>query len=500
MFVPFAEFAPDQAVLGQTGAPEAQGVVPLTDRSYGPFKSLSDLGSSATGTVIQGAISVRASDGTVHIFAGDVSKLYKYNSGTNVWDDVSRASGYTTPADGRWYFIQMGDRIVATNYTDEIQTYIIGTSAVFANLSAAAPKARYIAVIKGFLVAADTWDATDGYVQNRVWWADHDDPTNWPTPGTAAAAAAQSDYQDIQFGGQIGGLVGGCGGRDGVVFLQSAIVTMDYVGGGVVFAFSDAERGRGTTIPGSIINVGPFAGYIGEEGFFLFDGARSVQIGYGKVDRWFWTNVDQTQLVRICTAIDAKQKLIYWAWQSTSSQGKLDKLLVYNWVSSRWSYIELGTLDFIFTGYTPGYTLEQLDTISADLDALPYSLDSSAWMGGRALPFGFDSGGQIGAFDGDNEGVTLDTGEFPIGERRVFCRGVRPIADLSAGTITCAIGHRDTQGGTVTYTTATSQGSDGVCPQRKSARYMRARIVINDGATFSHIQGVEIYVANEGTR
>lgn len=496
MFVPLGSFAPDQPVLGLQGASEAKNVVPLTQKSFGPFPALSTF-TTALDARCQGAIAVRASDGTVHTFAGDAAKLYKWDG--TAWVDVSKAGGYSTPSDGRWYFAQYGDRILATNYADAIQSYVIGTSTDFADLAAAAPKARYIDVIRGFVVVADTNDGTDGAVQNRVWWSAFGDPTSWPTPGTAAAAAAQSDFQDIAFGGQINGVVGGVGGRDGAVFLQNAIVTMTYSGPPTVFAFQDAERGRGTTIPGSIVNAGRFASYVGEDGWYLFDGTSSHAIGAFKVDRWFWDNVNQQNLHRICTAVNPKRKLLLTAWPTTSSSGDPDRISIYNWETREWSYAE-ENVEFILKGYTEGYTLEELDAFGT-METLPYSLDSPAWMGGRVLAAGFGTDHKLGFFDGANKAATVETGEWPLeGGRRVFCRNVRPVSDHSSGTLQASVGYRSTQGGSVTYTTATSQGSDGTCPQRISARYMRARITTASGDTWTHIHGIEPSISQEGAR
>lgn len=510
MFVPFGEFAPDQAILGHPGSPLAMEVIPVTADSYGPFLSHSAISGDLTARC-QGAISVRAADGTIHVFAGDATKLYKLNSDGVNWDNVSRAAGYTTPSDGRWYFVQMGNRIVATNYTDEIQTYVIGSSALFANLAAAAPKARFIAVIKGFLVAADTWDATDGYKQERVWWANHDDPTLWPTPGTAAAAAAQSDFQDIQFGGQVNGILGGVGGRDGVVFLRGAIVTMDYVGGGVVFAFNDAERGRGTSVPTSIINIGPGAGYLGEEGFMLFDGSRSVPIGAGKVDRFFFDGVpslqqaifDQTKLDRVCAAHDAKRKLIYWGYADSSGTGNITDLLIYNWELGRWSYSQQTNLSFIFSGYTAGYTLEGLDAITTNLEVLPYSLDSQAWMGGRPVLAGFNALHKFGYFDGSAVETSLMTKELTgKNGRRLFIRRVRPICDAPVADAGVYIEYRNNQNATksIHNGSALTAGADGTVPIRLSARYTVCILAISAGATWHHAKGFEVDAVEEGSR
>jgi hypothetical protein len=42
--------------------------------------------------------------------------------------------------------------------------------------------------------------------------------------------------------------------------------------------------------------------------------------------------------------------------------------------------------------------------------------------------------------------------------------------------------------------------ADGVCPHRISARFMSARVSIAAGASWTHLQGVEVRIRPEGYR
>lgn len=496
MFVPFGPFEPDQPVTGQTTASVAKNVIPSTDKSYGPFPSLSTT-TAALGSRCQGAFMCRASDGTVHAFAGDATNLWKL-SGTS-WTKVSKTDDvYTTPSDGYWFFAQIGDRIFATNYTDAIQTYVLNSSTDFADLSASAPKAKYLAVIKGALIVAATNDGTDGEVQNRVWWPSLLDPTDWPTPGSAAAAAAQSDYQDLAPGGGIFGILPAVGGNDGAIWLQDAIFRMNF-SPGPIFDFQPAETGIGTTIPGSLVKIGSLAGFISERGFQLWNGA-SQDIGHLKVDEYFWTNADELKLNLIRAAVHPKRKLILWAWASTEATSNTDRLLIFNFATGWWSYVE-AEAELILSGFTAGYDLDTTapytDDDDADSDAP--SLDSTAFMGGRVLMAGFDSMHQFGYFNGDSLAVTAETGEpdHPDG-LRWFVDGLMP--DTDAQTVTAAVGYRNSQSASVTYSTATSPASDLYCPQRVDAKYVRARVTIAAAQTWKHLRGVHVRMQTSGER
>ena len=135
---------------------------------YKPIPELNSNTSAITGTAI-GAFSMRASDGTTHSFVATATNIYKLN-GTS-WDDVTRSSGnYTTGADVYWIFTNFGDLVIATNYNDEIQVYDVLSDTEFGQLSATAPRARYIFVVNNFLVALDTVDS-DGVIGARVRWS-----------------------------------------------------------------------------------------------------------------------------------------------------------------------------------------------------------------------------------------------------------------------------------------------------------------------------------------
>jgi hypothetical protein len=132
-------------------------------------------------------------------------------------------------------------------------------------------------------VVGNTTDGTFGPQPQRVWWPAIDDPTNWPTPGTSAAAAVQSDYQDlVGDAGWVQGIVGNLGTADGAVFQERAVIRMQYVGPPAIFAFSTAEGVRGTPAPGSLVQVGNLVYYLGEDGFYVFDGSQSMPIGFAE--------------------------------------------------------------------------------------------------------------------------------------------------------------------------------------------------------------------------
>ena len=152
-------------------------------------------------------------------------------------------------------------------------------------------RAKAIAVIKDFVMLGNIYDG-DGTTPNRIHWSGINDPTSWLTVGSAAAAAVQSDRQDLPVGGEIMAITGAIGGMDGAVFCKKAIYRLSYVGPPLVFTIQAIELDRGPMARNSVVNVGPFGFYLGEEGFWSFSGSGSKAIGDQKVDRFFLNDLD----------------------------------------------------------------------------------------------------------------------------------------------------------------------------------------------------------------
>jgi len=495
VIIPFGDWTPDRPELGNT-ATIALNCIPRSSGTYGPFGDLAAY-SASLGARCQGAYSGKDNSGAVANFAGDVSALYKLSSVT--WSAASRTAGYTTSAEESWRFCQFGNRVLATNYADEVQSYVIGSSSTFQNLATLAPKARHCALLDpGFVVLGNTNDATDGAVSNRVWWSSYADPTGWPTIGSATAEATQSDYNDLPYGGGVNGIIGAVGGAAGLIFCESAIYRVDYEGPPTVFRFTCIERQRGTPAPNSIVNIGPFAAFLGPDGFYLNDGQQSRPIGAGKVDKTFYADLNQSYFDRVYGAVDPINKLIIWVYPSTGSAlGLCDSALIYSWESDRWSKAEIDC-ELIFRALSSSTTLEQLDALGFTLDTLPFSLDSRAWLGGALLLAAFGTTHKYSVFSGSNLEATFETGEFENSGQLVYVSSVRAMID--GGVPTVSIGHRSTPQAVVTYATATSAGDDGTCPQHISARYTRAKVTIPAASSWTHAIGIQPEVVPEGAR
>jgi hypothetical protein len=495
--LPMPEWMPDLPDHLNAGLIVCKNTVSRTAVSYGPF-SAPVVYSDALPARCQGAFTARTSAGEIEIYAGTASGLYRLVSGTTAWEDVSKVGGYTTAADALWSFCQYGDRIIATNGIDPIQSYVMGTSTDFADLSASAPVASFVAVVKEFVMAA----RISGFPQ-RVQWCAQGDPTNWPTPGTSAAAQALSDYQDLLEGdgGWVQGLVSGLEGADVVVFMERQIVRGVFVGPDLIFQFKTVEGVRGTPSPGSLNKFGSNVPYLGEDGYYSYNGTVSVPIGANRFDKTFFEQVDNSYLSNISSAVDPITKNFFWAWPDSSAiDGVPNWLLSWNWSTNRATLIEIeGGCEFLFRAGAFGSTLEGLDALGFTLETLPFSLDSRFWTGGRSLLAMFNSDHELCFFTGSALEAEYETGEPDGGMGNMMhVSGVRPLVD--AANVYVSLGYRDDLDDSVSYTSTSSQEDDGVCSQRVCARYVRAKITVPAGETWTHISGYEPKMKRAGRR
>jgi hypothetical protein len=500
MQVAFGPYAPDQGSRVARVSPYVLNAIPKsrTQRgvTYGPLGSLSPV-SDALGSRPLGGTAGRDDAGNVATFIADGTDLFKLDGQS--WTNVSKSNGaYTTDPEIGAEFAQFGDRIIAAlGVSDPMQSYLLSSSSAFSDLAAAAPRARHIAVMQDTVMVGNTFDSSDGARPGRVWWSAFNDPTSWPTPGTSAAAAVQSDYQDLPDGGWVQHIAPSVGGVAGTVVMEKAIYRVAYQGPPTIFGFYPVERNRGTPAPRSCVNIGSAVAYLGEQGFFIFDGQQSIAIGDQKVDKAFFADLNQSYFHRVVGVNDPINKVVFWAYPGAGSTGgRPNRLIMYNWSIGEWGYAEVET-ELLLQDLTAGYTLDELNAFGT-LDELPFSLDSRAWTEGRFVLSAFDADKKLARFAGSAMNALFDTQEFG-GPGRVFVDGIRPYVD-GAGSpeITVALRTRNDSAGALTTSAFAPVDADGMAHFTTSTRFARARVNIAAGASWTHAQGVDYSAQPDG--
>jgi hypothetical protein len=471
----FGEYLPDQP--GVTGAlTKAENVVSKAV-GYGPFPTPEDYSNAATED-LNNIFAAKGASSQVFLFAGSQDELFLLDDID--LDNVSKSGGYTGDPEGKWRFVQFGLSVIAANGNDVLQSFTMGTSTTFSDVTGS-PEARYVTVVRDFVVT--------GYQDAnpfRVQWSGINNATTW-----TFSQVTQSDFQDIPDAGVIQGITGG---EYGLVFLEKSIYRMAYVGTPIIFQFDEIIRGLGCIEPNSIIQYQGQTFFLSDDGFYSCDGQTVKPIGAEKVDRFFLDNFDLSFGYKMSATVDPIRNIVIWAYPSSQAEGEVDSLIIYNFNTGKWT-TGVTDVDFLGISQTPGVTLEGLDDISASIDALPASLDSRLWVGGK-----FDLAGGRGAkiitFTGENATATVDTGDLEIEARFSNLNLVRPIIDN--GTANVAISSRAKLSDAVSFGSYNVPSSEDRVSLRGMGRYHR--LSFQPTGSWSTMIGADIEMQPQGKR
>jgi hypothetical protein len=466
----FGEWTPDRpGVAGNMT--DAMNVYPV-GTGYASFPNKVTFGNAASETLLT-VFGGRAS-GTSQLFAASASKIYKFDAATLNFSDVSKAGGYANaPTD----VVQFGNALIAANNAEKLQAWTIGTSTAWADLAAAAPIAKFVTIVRDFVVS--------GYQSNnpnRVQWSDINDETDW-----TSGAASQADSQDIPDGGDIVGLTGG---EFGLVFLQNSIHRMSYVGSPLFFQFDNISRGVGCAANGSIAQYKQVSFFLGDNGFYMCDGQTVTPIGAEKVDRWFFDNVDIQEIDNMSSQVDPERKLVIWNFKNVFN-GYYQ--LMFQWELQRWSYSNIA-ITSIGGALTAGVTLEQLDNYGT-VDSIEVSFDARQWAGGKFFVAG-TFGSNVVSIDGTALTGNLVTGDLQMDGLNSVVTLARPIID--GGSASVSVASRKLLNADVSFNTAVAADSENRVSLRSAGKYHRIKVI--PSGNWVTAVGVDVELAEQGTR
>ncbi len=480
--VPVAEWRPDIGSVNAMYTANISNVLPVSD-GYGPIPQC-DIYSDALAADPLGGFVAKDTSGSVHIFIGTATKLYKL-SGTS-WDDVTRTSGgdYSASANSVWDFEQFGDYVVAVNSNDDPQVYQMNVSSDFAALGGSPPRSNYVRAWGDYLALMNqTSDAT------KLSWCDTNDITNWST--------GVSDSQIFPDGGVI---IGSTRATNPILFLERAIYYGTFVpGSSITFTFTKIHDGLGAKSARGVCQRGAYI-FFNDEGSFhqiAIDG--SIQdIGYEKVDRFFFDLLTASDNANIIGTVDPFYSRAYWSGDLAGA-GTFDTILIYDWNLQRWSQASISH-KFVFAAATPGYTLEGLDAVSASIEDLESSLDAKIWQAGAPVLAFIDNDNKLCFLSGPSAAATIESQEIGAATGQLtLIDSIKFIVDTNDYSI--SVGSRTLRGDTVTYSSNLSPSSvTGRVDRMHCDRFHRVLVEIPDSTVWTTAQSFDVSAQPAGFR
>lgn len=310
----------------------------------------------------------------------------------------------------------------------------------------------------------------------RVQWSAEGDPTNWPTPLTQAALAAQSSYQDLAPDyGQVMFIAGYP--LYALIFQRFGITRANLIGGAEVFSFAQYEFTRGVVAHGAAVQVGPIVFFLADDGFQATDGANVFPIGTTSdnsagIDKWFWSNVNQSALEAIRAGYDAEKRCVFFAIP-TGTNTLPDTLLSYNPMAQRWTRSAIAC--------------ETIWTYDNGQDLNPATRQTLGLIDQSHTPNQLTGATLTGYLE------TCDL--FFVDGNRRLTTGVRPQVNSSDNPL-CTVGVRNSLEDAVTYGGSyTPDTFSRIASALSSGIYTRLRI---QSGSATSLRGGTIYAETEG--
>jgi len=470
--VTFGEWLPDQpGVIGALTTarncyPKAVG--------YGPFPQEVDYSDDAP-QALTAAAAAKDTNSITSIYAAGTTRLFKLDTSDFSWDDISATTYSGTSG---WKFTQFGNSLIAANESNTMQYIDVMSGTTFANLAIDAPKAKFVTVVRDFVVS--------GYQtanKSRIQWSGINNEKTWTT-----SATTQADFQDVPDGGFVQGVTGG---EFGLVLLERSIVRMSYVGTPLIFQFDNIARNRGCFEPNSVIQWQGITYFLGDDGFYACDGQNLKNIGAEKVNRYFFNSLKESDLGSMSAAIDPINNLVVWGYPSVDTDYRV---LIYHIATGRWSYSD-SSATRVAPVSTPSITLEGLDAFSASIDALGVSLDSRNWLGGKLLLLGL-KGSKLITFTGAAKTATIETSDIESPANQSMVTMIKPIVDNGTGSASVASRLQLNQ--TVSFPSVTAANSENRIGTRSYGRYHRVKL--EPSGNWTTAIGMDVDIQSAGTR
>lgn len=489
MQFPFVQFSPDQGDLSPGSMIQCDGVQPLAPgNGFGPFPALNISGTATapSGGAPRGLISYQKKDGTWAVAIATATTV-ELKQSDDTWTAIDTGLSLTQGDDRS--MLRFGDKLLYSDTTQGLRAYDVEAGGSASAISGVAP--RVLCECGNMVFGGDCLDAGTGLRNNRlIRSSKFSDHTAWTGAG--------SDAQPLESGGAVI-WIGKLSDTAAIVLQQRAVklIQVGNVGGGALWGIQSISEEFGAVGAKSCAVFDGVAYWFATDGWRRFSlGGGIERIGAGRVDQWFLSRVDQSDLSLIQVAIDPFRKNVLARYKGPNASGTtvFGDILGYNFAFDRFFTLTVNTTYLGYTA-TPGVTW---DTIAGSWDASTYTWDSRLLAGGQPLFGAIDANNKYGSFSGAYMAATLETAvsDSPVS---TLISTATPKDDSADGTL--QLGVRTSMSDSTTWKTGNAKQASGRVPLRGRGKYIAFRRNIPAGSTWTSAKGVDfIQSAGAGPR
>lgn len=418
----------------------------------------------------------RLSNGNLHTTVAAGNRLYQWTPGAGGSAlDISRGGAdYSLEADTSWAMEIFGNLHLMANGGEPIQSLdLVSGGPTYVDLHVTAPHARYLTVIRDFVVAGVTGTDAANLVLNQVQWG----PLGAPDGDWTPSATTQAGLQVLHDMGTVQGITGG---EFGTIITDRGVVRQTYVNVPNIFQFDTIARNVGTRWPRTIVQYNRLTYFWGPDGVYASDGATVADIGTKKINRWLLQDFDMTLAHRVRALPDTQRGLVLWAYpgKGHDAAGNCNRILIYDPGLGEFG---LQNLESEAMGLTQigGYTMDavtwsEVTHPDVNLDAREYQAEDVV------VSIVDPAASDIRFLSGQAQAAEIDSPEIQIAPgRRSVLNEVFAIYEGFGHKV--MVGTRESRAGAQKWTQRLSPLPDGHVRPRVKGRYHRVRLLPDAG-------------------
>lgn len=195
----------------------------------------------------------------------------------------------------------------------------------------------------------------------KVSWSDREDRNTWTSKATNTAGDVQ-----IPTGGRA--LLGVKYQNDVIVFSDTGIDRMSYVGSPFVYGIAAAGANCKAVSRRSVVQTGNFLAWMGENSFFVYDGVvREIKCD---VHDYVYDNLNIQGRQSCWGGHNSNFNEIWWGFPVGDGQYTPNKYVIWNYLENTWSigsldrgcWIDQGAFDYPIAGDSSGFIYEHEST------------------------------------------------------------------------------------------------------------------------------------------
>ena len=464
-YIPLAGFLPD-ADPSQPGILTAcNGWLP-SPRGMHTAYTAANAAYDALPAACKGLYLSRLTDGSVELYAGTTTRLYKLSdpNWTNVTLGGDSADYSVTSA---WRFATLGDITLAVNKENRMQRFTSGdTDFVLVESGAVqAPRASVICTLLGFVMVG-AYDQS-GYVGDGWHCSALQNYLDWDTTGTGTQCASG---RLLDTPGEITALK--VLNETAIFFKARSIYRAVYQGLPFVWTFQLLSSDIGAVNHEAVVDLNYALVFMGYDSVWMMAGDGVPQRIDGGIREWLFNDIDRTYIGNVQGLYDRDRGLVYFFYPTrTDGTGALTAWIAWHVESRRWGAGSL-SIEWAAPVTTTSNTYDSYFTQFSTWDSIPDTTwASGVLLGSVPYPAVVDTSHKVSYLAGAAGTSTFTTGRIGDENNMITLRRVVPRWSDQPTTATLTNGYTLTAGGTMTSDTARTMDANQRFDMLRPARW-----------------------------